>query len=64
MKKKEINSIYFDYMNLAIIGKTLEFLLNKERLFVYNIENKRSLIEEYFQWMMSSYQTESLFVSI
>ncbi len=31
-------------MVIAIIGKTLEFLLIKERLFVYNIQNKRSLI--------------------
>jgi hypothetical protein len=48
---------------ITIIGKTLEFSLIKERLFVYNVENKRSLIEEFFQWNMGSYQTESLYVS-
>ena len=36
--------------------------LNKERLFVYNKE-QTFFIKELFQWIMGSYQTESLFVS-
>jgi len=48
---------------MAIIGKRDDIPLNKERLFVYNIENKRSLFKEYFQWIMGSYQAESLFAS-
>ncbi len=34
--------------------------LNKERLFVYNKE-QMFFIEELFQWIMGSYQTELLF---
>jgi len=44
MRKKKIDNICFTYITLAIIGKNLEFLLNEEHLFTYNIENKRSFI--------------------
>jgi len=45
---------------ITIIGKRDDIPLNKERLFVYNKE-QTFFIKEYFQWIMGSYQTESLF---
>ncbi|MEH7367496.1 hypothetical protein, partial [Priestia megaterium] len=53
-------TVFFSLIIVTIIGKTLEFLLNKERLFVYNKE-QTFFTEELFQWIMGSYQTESLF---
>jgi len=47
---------------IAIIGKRDDIPLDEERLFVYNKE-QTFFIEEYFQWIMGSYQTESLYVS-
>jgi hypothetical protein len=44
----------------TIIGKRDDIPLNKERLFVYNKE-QTFFTEELFQWIMGSYQTESLF---
>jgi len=44
---KSLNVIMFVFFSLiivTIIGKNLAFLLNKERTFVYNVENKRSFI--------------------
>ncbi|PFO12700.1 hypothetical protein COJ70_24335 [Priestia megaterium] len=45
---------------VTIIGKRNDIPLNEERLFVYNKE-QTFFIEELFQWIMGSYQTESLF---
>jgi len=45
---------------IAIIGKRDDIPLNKEHLFVYNKE-QTFFTEELFQWIMGSYQTESLF---
>lgn len=48
---------------VTIIGKRNDIPLNKEHLFVYSKE-QMFFIKELVQWIMSSYQTESLFVLI
>jgi len=59
LKKGKLENLFF-IKNIAIIGKRDDIPLNKERLFVYNKE-QTFFIEELFQWIMGSYQTESLF---
>ena len=62
LKKGKLENLFF-IKNIAIIGKRNDIPLNKERLFVYNKE-QTFFIEELFQWIMGSYQTESLFAWI
>jgi len=58
--KKQKHNLYSSSDRIAIIGKRDDIPLNKERLFVYNKE-QTFFTEELFQWIMGSYQTESLF---
>jgi hypothetical protein len=51
------------YELLGMSNNREKIPLNKERLFVYNKE-QTFFIKELFQWIMGSYQTESLFVLI
>jgi hypothetical protein len=58
---KRINSISINlYLRTANSNNREKIPLNKERLFVYNKE-QTFFTEELFQWIMGSYQTESLF---
>jgi len=54
------HTVFFFLIIVTIIGKRDDIPLNKERLFVYNKE-QTFFVEELFQWIMGSYQTESLF---